>query len=84
MSCNVPKNSYSKQETRKQNDNVASRTRSKTGHLDQNVGDRTRAKLQAICNSSGQGVFFPLYDIYAWGLSPKVSWVVYTNYILWT
>ena len=65
MSCNVPRNSHSKQETRKQNDNVASRTRSKTGHLDQNVGDRTRAKLQAICNSSGQGVFFPLYDIYA-------------------
>jgi hypothetical protein len=43
---------------------VASRTRSKTGHLDKSVGDRTRSKLQVICSSSGHGVFSPLYDIF--------------------
>ena len=59
MPCNLPGNSHSKQKTRKQNDDVASRTRSKTGHLEQNVGNRTRSKLQAICNSSSQEVFFP-------------------------
>ena len=63
MPSNLPGNSHSKQKTRKQNDDVASRTRSKTGHLEQNVGNRTRSKLQAICNSSSQEVFFPLYDI---------------------
>jgi len=63
MPPNLPRNSHSKQKTRKQNDDVASRTRSKTGHLEQNVGNRTRSKLQAICNSSSQEVFFPLYDI---------------------
>jgi hypothetical protein len=46
---------------------VAHRTRSKTGHLEQNVGDRTRSKLQAICNSSVQEVFFPLYDVITLG-----------------
>jgi hypothetical protein len=42
---------------------VASRTRSKAGHLEQNVGNRTKTILRAICNSSSQEVFFPLYDI---------------------
>jgi hypothetical protein len=46
---------------------VAHRTRSKTGHLEQNVGNRTRSKLQAICNSSVQEVFFPLYDVVMFG-----------------
>jgi hypothetical protein len=41
---------------------VASRTRSKTSHLDQHVGNRTRSKLQAICNSSSKEIFSPLYD----------------------
>jgi hypothetical protein len=63
MPCNLPGNSHSIQKTRKHNDDVASRTRSKTGHLEQNVGNRTRSKLQAICNSSSQEVFFPLYNI---------------------
>ena len=35
MPSNLPGNSHSKQKTRKQNDDVASRTRSKTGHLEQ-------------------------------------------------
>ena len=63
MPSNLPGNSHSKQKVRKQNNDVAHRTRSKTGHSEQNVGDRTRSKLQAICNSSVQEVFFPLYDV---------------------
>ena len=45
MSGNVPRNIHSKQKTRKQNDDVANRIRSKTGHLGQNVGDSSRSKL---------------------------------------
>jgi hypothetical protein len=58
----VPRSNLSKQKTRKHNDDVASRTRSKFGHTDQNVADRARSKLQAKCNSSSKGMFFPLYD----------------------
>jgi hypothetical protein len=43
---------------------VANRTISKTGHLDRHVGNRTVSKLQAICNSSGQEVLFPLYGVF--------------------
>ena len=32
--------------------------------MDKNVGDRTRSKLQAICNSIGQEVYLPLYDVF--------------------
>jgi hypothetical protein len=63
MPSSLPGNSHSKQKAKKQNNEVAHRTRSKTGHLEQNVGNRTRSKLQAICNSSVQEVFFPLYDV---------------------
>jgi hypothetical protein len=48
MPSNDPRNSHSKQKTRKHNDDKARRARSKTGHLDQNVGDSTKSKLQAI------------------------------------
>jgi hypothetical protein len=58
----VPRSNLPKQKTRKHNDDVASRTRSKFGHTDQNVADRTRSKLQAMCNSSSKEMFFPLYD----------------------
>jgi hypothetical protein len=61
---NVPRNVHLKQKTRKHNFDVACRTRSKTEHLEQAVVDRTRSKLQAICNFSGQEVFFPLHDIF--------------------
>jgi hypothetical protein len=62
MRSNLPGNSHSKQKVRKQNNDVAHRTRSKTSHLEQNVGNRTRSRLRAICNSSVQAVFIPLYD----------------------
>jgi hypothetical protein len=63
MPSNLPGSSHLKQKARKQNQDVAHRTRSNTSHLEENVGKRTRSKLQAICNSSGQEVFFPLYDV---------------------
>jgi hypothetical protein len=46
------------------NGDVANRAISKTGHLDRHVGNRTVSKLQAICNSSGQEVLFPLYGVF--------------------
>jgi hypothetical protein len=67
MPSNLPGNSHSKQKARKQNNDVAYRIRSKTGHSEQNVGNRTRSKLQAIYNSSVQEVFFPLYDVVIFG-----------------
>jgi hypothetical protein len=71
MPSNLPGNSHSKQKVRKQNNDMAHRTRSKTGHFEQNVGNRTRSKLRAICNSSVQQVFFPLYDIVTFGNHAK-------------
>jgi hypothetical protein len=69
MSSHLPRNSHSKQRIMKQNNDMAHRTRSKTGHLEQNDGNRTRSKLRAICNSSVQEVFFPLYDVVVFGNS---------------
>jgi hypothetical protein len=63
MPSNLPGITHSKQKTRKQNNDMAHRTRSKTGHLEQTVGNRTRFKLQACCITSVQEVFFPLYDV---------------------
>jgi hypothetical protein len=71
MPSNLPGNSHSKEKVRKQNNDVTHRTRSKTGHLGQNVGNRTRSKLQAICNSSVQEVFFTLYDVVTFGNHAK-------------
>jgi hypothetical protein len=71
MPSNLPGNSHSKQKSkhkvRRQNNDVAHRTRSKSGHSQQNVGNRTRSKLRAICNSSVSEVFFPLYDVVTFG-----------------
>jgi hypothetical protein len=61
-SYNAPRRNLPKQKTRKQNEDVASRTRSKFGRTDQNVADKTKSKLQAICNSSSKELFFPLYN----------------------
>jgi hypothetical protein len=61
-SSSFPRTNLPKQKTRKQDDDVASRTRSKFEHTDQNVGNRTGSKLQAICNSCSGEVLFPLYN----------------------
>jgi hypothetical protein len=59
------RNSQSKDKSRAFNDNVSTRTRSKTdfGHLDHGVAVRTRSKPQNKCNLSVQGIFFPLHDV---------------------
>jgi hypothetical protein len=67
MPSNHPGNSHSKQKVRKQNNDVAHRSRLKTGPLEQNVGNWTRSKLRAICNSSVHEIFFPLYDVVTFG-----------------
>jgi hypothetical protein len=51
-----------KQRSRKPNDEVSNRTRSKTGNIDQNVGDRTMSKVQFIHNSGLQDNIFSLYN----------------------
>jgi hypothetical protein len=51
-----------KQRSRKSNDDVSNRTRSKAGNMNQNIGDRTRSKIHVAYNSDIQGDFFPLYD----------------------
>jgi hypothetical protein len=53
-----------KQRSRKPNDEVSNRTRSKIGNINQNVGDRTRSKVHAAYNSDMQDDFFPLYDAF--------------------
>ena len=58
-----PRNIESKQRSRKPNDDISTRTRSKAGpYIDQNVGNRTRSKVHGVHNSDFQGDFFPLYD----------------------
>jgi hypothetical protein len=51
-----------KQRSKKPNDDVSNRTRSKAGNTNQNIGDRTRSKIHAAYNLDIQGDFFPLYD----------------------
>jgi hypothetical protein len=52
------RDSQPKQRSRKSNDDVSNRTRSKAGNIDQNIGDRTRSKVQFIHNSGFQGNVF--------------------------
>jgi hypothetical protein len=58
----IHRDSQPKQRSRKSNDDVSNRTRSKAGNMDQNIGVRTRSKVQFIHNSDFQGNVFPLYD----------------------
>jgi hypothetical protein len=56
------KNSHPRFKSRKFNDDMSARTRSKADYTDQDVGNRTRFKMQSICNSSIQNLLFSLYD----------------------
>jgi hypothetical protein len=60
----VWKDSHHKHESRRTNNNVSNRTRSKTDYTDQHIGSRTQSKMQNInVNSlSVQNLFFPLHD----------------------
>jgi putative alpha-1,2-mannosidase len=51
------------QRSRKYDDYICTRTRSKAGpYIDQYVGNRTRSKVYFAYNSDIQGNLFPLYD----------------------
>jgi hypothetical protein len=58
----IHRDNQPKQRSRKPNDDVSNRTRSKAGNTNQNIGDRTKSKIQSIQNSGFQGNIFPLHD----------------------
>jgi len=69
-----PRNIESKQRSRKPNDDISTRTRSKAGpYIDQNVGNRTRSKVHGVHNSDIQGDFFPLYDAVSFQNKSNIS-----------
>jgi hypothetical protein len=60
----VWKDSHHKHKSRRTNNDVSNRTRSKADYTDQNIGSRTRSKMHNINvnNLSNQNLFFPLHD----------------------
>jgi hypothetical protein len=60
----VWKDSHHKHKSRKTDNNVSNRTRSKAYYTDQHIGSRTRSKMHNINvnNISVQNLFFPLRD----------------------
>jgi hypothetical protein len=60
----VWKDSHHKHKSRKTNNGVSNRTRSKADCTDQHIGSRTRSKMHNIKvnNLSVQNLFFPLHD----------------------
>jgi hypothetical protein len=60
----VWKDSHHKHESRRTNNDVSKRTRSKADYTDRHVGSRTRSKMHNINlnNLSIQNLFFPLHD----------------------
>jgi hypothetical protein len=60
----VWKDSHHKHRSRKTNNDVSNRTRSKADYTDQHVGSRTRSKMHSVNvnNLRIQNLFFPLYD----------------------
>jgi hypothetical protein len=60
----VLKDSHHKHKSRKTNNNMSNRTRSKADYTDQHIGSRTRSKMHNINvnNLSIQNLFFLLHD----------------------
>jgi hypothetical protein len=58
----VWKDSHDKHKSRRTNNDVSTRTRSKADYTDQHIGSRTRSKMHNINNLSVQNLFFPLHD----------------------
>jgi hypothetical protein len=58
------KYSHHKHKSRRTNNDVSNRTRSKADYTDQHIGSRTRSKMHNINlnNLSVQNLFFPLHD----------------------
>jgi hypothetical protein len=61
----VWKDSHHKHKSRKSNNDVSTRTRSKADYKDQHIGSTTRSKMHNINvnNLSVQNLFFPLHDV---------------------
>jgi hypothetical protein len=58
----VWKDSHHKHKSRRTNNDVSNRTRSKADYTDLHVGTRTRSKMHNINNLSVQNLFFSLHD----------------------
>jgi hypothetical protein len=60
----VWKGSHHKHKSRRTNNDVSNRTRSKADYTDQHIGSRTRSKMHNINvdNLCVQNLFFPLHD----------------------
>jgi hypothetical protein len=60
----VWKDSHHKHKSRRTNNDVSNRTRSKIDYTDQHIGNRTRSKMDNINLNklSVQNLFFPLHD----------------------
>jgi hypothetical protein len=60
----VWKDSHHKHKSRKTNNDVLNRTRSKADYTDQHIGSRTWYKMPSVnvSNFSVQNLFFPLHD----------------------
>jgi hypothetical protein len=58
----VWKDIHHKYKSRKTNNNVSNRTRSKADYTDQHIGSRTRSKMHNLKYSSVQDFFFALND----------------------
>jgi hypothetical protein len=54
----ITKDRQPKQRSRKTNDGISNRTRSKAGFIDQNIGTRTRSKAHDVCNENINVNFF--------------------------
>jgi hypothetical protein len=58
----VWKDSHHKYKSRKTNNDVSNRTRSKADYIDQHIGNRTRSKMHNMNNLIVQYLFFLLHD----------------------
>jgi outer membrane protease len=56
------KDSHHKHKSRRTNNDVSNRTRSKADYTDLHIGCRTRSKMDSVNNLSVQNLFFPLHD----------------------
>jgi trimethylamine:corrinoid methyltransferase-like protein len=58
----VWKDIHHKDKSRRTNNDVSNRTRSKADYTDQNFGSRTESKMHNVNSLSVQNLFFPLHD----------------------
>jgi hypothetical protein len=60
--CFIWKDCHHLHESRKINNDMSKRTRSKADYTDQHIGSRTRSKMHSVNNFSVPKLFFPLHD----------------------